>query len=104
MRHVALPALTRDLAATNGARLWILNAYPIVLAGFDEALLMAGSLSPDDATNLHAAGAQAFTHAARAVLLGIGLLRMATGIGIIASSATNIKSRSQGNDRAAAGR
>jgi MFS transporter, DHA2 family, multidrug resistance protein len=31
--YVALPALTRDLAATNSERLWILNAYPIVVAG-----------------------------------------------------------------------
>jgi DHA2 family multidrug resistance protein-like MFS transporter len=31
--YVALPALTRDLAASNSARLWILNAYPIVVAG-----------------------------------------------------------------------
>ncbi len=31
--YVALPALTRDLAATNSQRLWILNAYPIVVAG-----------------------------------------------------------------------
>ena len=31
--YVALPALTRDLAATNTERLWILNAYPIVVAG-----------------------------------------------------------------------
>ena len=46
--YVALPALTRDLAATNTERLWILNAYPIVVAGLlpglgtlgDECLLM----------------------------------------------------------------
>lgn len=31
--YVALPALSRDLAATNTERLWILNAYPIVVAG-----------------------------------------------------------------------
>jgi MFS transporter, DHA2 family, multidrug resistance protein len=31
--YVALPALTRDLAASNTERLWILNAYPIVVAG-----------------------------------------------------------------------
>lgn len=31
--YVALPALTRSLAATNSERLWILNAYPIVVAG-----------------------------------------------------------------------
>lgn len=31
--YVALPALARDLAATNSERLWILNAYPIVVAG-----------------------------------------------------------------------
>ncbi len=31
--YVALPALTRDLAASNSARLWVLNAYPIVVAG-----------------------------------------------------------------------
>ncbi|MDQ2639048.1 MAG: MFS transporter [Pseudomonadota bacterium] len=31
--YVALPALTRDLAASNAQRLWILNAYPIVVAG-----------------------------------------------------------------------
>jgi len=31
--YMALPALTRDLAASNSARLWILNAYPIVVAG-----------------------------------------------------------------------
>ena len=31
--YVALPALTRDLAASNSAKLWILNAYPIVVAG-----------------------------------------------------------------------
>ena len=31
--YVALPALTRDLGASNSARLWILNAYPIVVAG-----------------------------------------------------------------------
>ncbi|HXC58472.1 MAG TPA: MFS transporter, partial [Steroidobacteraceae bacterium] len=31
--YVALPALTRDLAASNSERLWILNAYPIVVAG-----------------------------------------------------------------------
>jgi DHA2 family multidrug resistance protein-like MFS transporter len=31
--YVALPALTRDLAASNAERLWILNAYPIVVAG-----------------------------------------------------------------------
>lgn len=31
--YVALPALTRDLAASNSQRLWILNAYPIVVAG-----------------------------------------------------------------------
>ncbi len=31
--YVALPALTRDLAASNSARLWILNAYPIMVAG-----------------------------------------------------------------------
>jgi len=31
--YVALPALTRDLGASNSQRLWILNAYPIVVAG-----------------------------------------------------------------------
>jgi DHA2 family multidrug resistance protein-like MFS transporter len=31
--YIALPALTRDLAASNTQRLWILNAYPIVVAG-----------------------------------------------------------------------
>jgi MFS transporter, DHA2 family, multidrug resistance protein len=31
--YVALPALSRDLVATNSERLWILNAYPIVVAG-----------------------------------------------------------------------
>ena len=31
--YVALPALTRDLGASNAERLWILNAYPIVVAG-----------------------------------------------------------------------
>jgi len=31
--YVALPALTRDLAASNAQRLWILNAYPVVVAG-----------------------------------------------------------------------
>jgi len=31
--YVALPELTRDLAASNAERLWILNAYPIVVAG-----------------------------------------------------------------------
>ena len=31
--YVALPALSRDLATTNSERLWILNAYPIVVAG-----------------------------------------------------------------------
>jgi MFS transporter, DHA2 family, multidrug resistance protein len=31
--YVALPALTRDLAASNSEKLWILNAYPIVVAG-----------------------------------------------------------------------
>jgi DHA2 family multidrug resistance protein-like MFS transporter len=31
--YVALPALTRDLEASNAQRLWILNAYPIVVAG-----------------------------------------------------------------------
>lgn len=31
--YVALPALTRDLAASNAQRLWILNAYPIMVAG-----------------------------------------------------------------------
>jgi DHA2 family multidrug resistance protein-like MFS transporter len=31
--YVALPSLTRSLAATNSERLWILNAYPIVVAG-----------------------------------------------------------------------
>ncbi|MEO8315905.1 MAG: MFS transporter [Pseudomonadota bacterium] len=31
--YVALPALTRDLAAGNAAKLWILNAYPIVVVG-----------------------------------------------------------------------
>ncbi len=31
--YVALPALTRDLDASNAERLWILNAYPIVVAG-----------------------------------------------------------------------
>ena len=31
--YVALPAVTRDLAASNSARLWVLNAYPIVVAG-----------------------------------------------------------------------
>jgi DHA2 family multidrug resistance protein-like MFS transporter len=31
--YVALPALTRDLTASNSQRLWILNAYPIVVAG-----------------------------------------------------------------------
>src|SRR5262249_21730700 len=30
---VALPALTQALEATNSERLWILNAYPIVVAG-----------------------------------------------------------------------
>jgi DHA2 family multidrug resistance protein-like MFS transporter len=30
---VALPALTQALEATNSQRLWILNAYPIVVAG-----------------------------------------------------------------------
>ncbi len=33
MLYVALPALTSALAATNTERLWILNAYPIVVAG-----------------------------------------------------------------------
>ncbi len=56
---------------------------------FDEALRVAGTLSPDDATNLRAAGAQAFTNALRSVLLGIGLLWMATGLGIMAGSARN---------------
>lgn len=31
--YVALPSLTRDLAASNAERLWILNAYPIMVAG-----------------------------------------------------------------------
>jgi DHA2 family multidrug resistance protein-like MFS transporter len=31
--YVALPALTKDLGAGNSAKLWILNAYPIVVAG-----------------------------------------------------------------------
>lgn len=31
---VALPSLARDLAASPAERLWILNAYPIVVAGF----------------------------------------------------------------------
>jgi DHA2 family multidrug resistance protein-like MFS transporter len=60
---------------------------------FDEALRIADTLSPDDATNLRAAGAQAFTNALRAVLLGIGLLWMATGVGIMAGSARNKTSR-----------
>lgn len=31
--YIALPALTADLGASNAQRLWILNAYPIVVAG-----------------------------------------------------------------------
>ena len=33
MLYVALPALTRELGASNTARLWIINAYPMVVAG-----------------------------------------------------------------------
>jgi DHA2 family multidrug resistance protein-like MFS transporter len=72
-----------------------LSQLPAVIHdSFDEALRVADTLSPDDATNLRAAGAQAFTNALRAVLLGIGLLWMATGLGIMAGSARHPKSRS----------
>ena len=31
--YIALPLLTEDLGADSSAKLWILNAYPLVVAG-----------------------------------------------------------------------
>lgn len=39
--YTALPTLTRDLGATGSQSLWIINAYPVVMAGL---LLGAGTL------------------------------------------------------------
>ena len=39
--YTALPTLTRELGATPSEALWIINAYPLVMAGF---LLGAGTL------------------------------------------------------------
>lgn len=32
--YTALPRLTHDLAAAASERLWIVNAYPLIMAGF----------------------------------------------------------------------
>jgi DHA2 family multidrug resistance protein-like MFS transporter len=52
----------------------------------DEALRAAQSLSPEVASQLRAAGSAAFGHALQAVLVGVGVLWIATGVAIIASS------------------
>jgi MFS transporter, DHA2 family, multidrug resistance protein len=54
----------------------------IVRDSLDEALRVADSISATDGAQLRAAARDAFTVALRTVLLGIGLLWMATGIGI----------------------
>ncbi len=52
----------------------------------DEALRAAQSLPPEAASQLRAAGNVAFGHALQAVLVGVGLLWIVTGVAIMARS------------------
>jgi DHA2 family multidrug resistance protein-like MFS transporter len=55
---------------------------PVVRDSFDELLRLADGLPAADAIPLREAGAAAFSVALRAVLVGVGLLWLATGLAI----------------------
>lgn len=44
--YIALPTLTHELQASTNAKLWIINMYPLVVAGL---LLGAGTLGIESA-------------------------------------------------------
>ena len=104
--YVALPALTRDLEASNSARLWILNAYPIVVAGLlpglgtlgdrhGHRLLFATGLATFGAASMAAAYAptSAVLIAARASL-GVGAaMMMPATLAIIRTTFTDAHER-----------
>lgn len=105
--YVALPALTRDLAADNSQRLWILNAYPIVVAGLlpgfgtlgdrhGHRLLFTAGLVTFGLASLAAAFAPdaAFLIVARAMLGAGAALMMPATLAIIRASFTDARERS----------
>ena len=67
-------AMTLVLPETAGAM------PAVVRDSLDEALLVADSLAPEIAGPLRDAGRAAFSEALRAVLVGIGMLWLATGV------------------------
>jgi DHA2 family multidrug resistance protein-like MFS transporter len=104
--YVALPALTRDLQADNSQRLWILNAYPIVVAGLlpgfgtlgdrhGHRLLFTSGLVTFGVASLAAAfAADATTLIGARALLGVGAaLMMPATLAIIRASFTDTRER-----------
>lgn len=105
--YVALPALTRDLAASNAERLWILNAYPIVVAGLlpgfgtlgdrhgHRRLFVAGLITFGLASLLAAYAPDAHTLIAGRAALGIGAaMMMPATLAIIRSTFISERERS----------
>ncbi|WP_448952490.1 MFS transporter [Labrys neptuniae] len=104
--YTALPRLTHDLAATASEKLWILNAYPLVVAGLlpgcgtlgdrigAKKLFMAGLLAFGAASLLAAfAPSSAILIAARALLaIGAAMMMPAT-LAIIRLTFTDEKER-----------
>jgi DHA2 family multidrug resistance protein-like MFS transporter len=104
--YVALPALTRDLGASNSARLWILNAYPIVVAGLlpglgtlgdrygHRRLLLAGLATFGVASLAAAYAGSATTLIGARACLGVGAaMMMPATLAIIRSTFTNQRER-----------
>jgi len=105
--YVALPALTRALHAGNSARLWILNAYPIVVAGLlpglgalgdrhGHRLLFCTGLAVFGAASLSAALAHsALVLIAARAALGVGAaMMMPATLAIIRATFTDPRERS----------
>ena len=105
--YIALPLLTEDLGADSAAKLWILNAYPIVVAGLLPGLgtlgdryghrrLFVAGLATFGAASLAAAYAptSAFLIGARAAQgCGAGMMMPAT-LAIIRASFSSDRERS----------
>jgi len=70
LAYTAMLALPESMPALPGA----------VRDSLDEALLAAEQLPQEAASALRAAGREAFTRALQAVLVGVGLLWIATGV------------------------
>ncbi|MDZ5448540.1 MFS transporter [Labrys sedimenti] len=104
--YTALPRLTHDLAATASEKLWILNAYPLVVAGLlpgcgtlgdrvgSKRLFMAGLIAFGAASLLAAFAPSSMVLIAARALLAVGAaMMMPATLAIIRVTFTSEKER-----------